>query len=261
MLLNKILKKIIISLLLLFVPSICLAHFGTIMSQKTMLDQAHRKTRLLFAFMHPFEQNAMDLTLGQAWAVNLTTSDKENLLSKLKPIKFLEHRAYRTIFRPKRPGVYCIYMVPKPYWEPAEDKFIKHITKTYIGAFGEEDGWSKPLGLEVEIVPITRPFGLYAGNVFQGKVLRNGKPVPNCEVEVEYYNKKSRYKAPSEYMITQVILTDDNGIFTYSAPIAGWWGFSALTTADYKLKQNGVDKDVEVGGVIWVKFSSIKKNR
>ena len=188
MLSNKILKKIIISLLFLFAPSICLAHFGTIMSQKTMLDQTHRKTKLLFAFIHPFEQNAMNLTLEQAWAVNLTSSNKENLLSKLKPIKFLDHRAYRTIFRPKRPGVYCIYMIPKPYWEPAEDKFIKHITKTYIGAFGEEDGWSKPLGLEVEIVPITRPFGLYAGNVFQGKVLKNGKPVPNCEVEVEYYN-------------------------------------------------------------------------
>ncbi len=66
-------------------------------------------------------------------------------------------------------------MVPKPYWEPAEDKFIKHITKTYIGAFGEEEGWSKPLGLEVEVVPITRPFGLYAGNVFQGRVLKKRK--------------------------------------------------------------------------------------
>jgi cobalt/nickel transport protein len=55
-------------------------------------------------------------------------------------------------------------------------------------------------------------------------------------------------------MVTQVILTDKNGIFTYAAPKAGWWGFSALTTADYKLKQGNEEKSVEVGGVIWVKF-------
>ncbi len=62
-------------------------------------------------------------------------------------------------------------------------------------------------------------------------------------------------------MVTQVVLTDDNGIFTYAAPIPGWWGFSALSTADYKLKHKGQDKNVEVGGVIWVKFSSLKKEQ
>ena len=29
----------------------------------------------------------------------------------------------------------------------------------------------RPVGLPVEIVPLSRPFGLYAGNTFRGKVL------------------------------------------------------------------------------------------
>ena len=254
MILKNYLKKLMV-LLLTLIPSVCFAHFGTILPKKTMLDQSHRKTSVIFAFLHPFEQTGMDLEKPDiVKAVNLTTGQEINLISKIKSTQVLSHKAWKTIFYPKFPGVYCLYMVPKPYWEPAEDKFIKHITKTYIAAFGEEEGWDKPIGLEVEVVPITRPFGLYAGNVFQGQVLKNGRPVPHTEVEVEYYNKGSKAKAQSEYMVTQVILTDKNGIFTYAAPKAGWWGFSALTTADYKLKQGNEEKSVEVGGVIWVKF-------
>lgn len=57
-------------------------------------------------------------------------------------------------------------MEPKPYFEPAEDCYIIHYTKTVVSAFGLE-GWDRELGLKTEIVPLTRPFGLYAGNVFQ----------------------------------------------------------------------------------------------
>ncbi len=252
---HKIKKIVLMCVAFIFYPMLCMAHFGTILTKRTMLDQRHRKTYVTFAFLHPFEQKGMDLAKpDKAMAVNLTTGSKINLLPKLRPIKILNHRGWKALFYPRRPGVYCIYMVPKPYWEGAEDIYIKHITKTYIAAFGEEEGWNKPLGLEVEIVPITRPYGLYAGNVFQGKVLKGGKPVPGCEVEVEYYNKGERAKAYNEYMVTQVITTDNNGIFTYAAPHAGWWGFSALTHADYKIKHKGKAKNVEVGAVIWVKF-------
>ena len=40
----------------------------------------------------------------------------------------------------------------------------------------------------------------------------------------------------------------------YAVPVEGWWGFSALNSADFKLKAGGQDKDVELGAVIWVEF-------
>jgi cobalt/nickel transport protein len=55
-------------------------------------------------------------------------------------------------------------------------------------------------------------------------------------------------------MVTQVVKADRNGVFTYAAPQAGWWGFAALTTAGSKLKKGGREKAVEIGGVIWVYF-------
>jgi cobalt/nickel transport protein len=59
-------------------------------------------------------------------------------------------------------------------------------------------------------------------------------------------------------MITQTIKADQNGVFTYAAPAAGWWGFAALSQADFKLDHAGEKKDVEIGAVIWVEFHEWK---
>jgi cobalt/nickel transport protein len=41
-------------------------------------------------------------------------------------------------------------------------------------------------------------------------------------------------------------------MFSYAMPRAGWWGFAALSTADWTIKKDGVDKPVEIGAVYWV---------
>ena len=42
--------------------------------------------------------------------------------------------------------------------------------------------------MDTEIVPLAKPYDRWTGNVFQGKVLLNGKPVPGAEIEIEYLN-------------------------------------------------------------------------
>jgi len=138
-------------------------------------------------------------------------------------------------------------------------RYILHYTKTIVAAFGDEEGWDRPVGLKTEIIPLTRPFGLYAGNVFQGVVMMDGKPVPHSLVEVEYYNKDKKAQAPSDYMVTQVLRADANGVFTWAVPRAGWWGFAALNPSDKKIPYKGVDKDVELGAVLWVEFLQWKE--
>lgn len=101
---------------------------------------------------------------------------------------------------------------------------------------------------------MSKPYGLYAGNVFQGVVRRDGEPVPHAEVEVEFYNQDKTARAPSDYMITQTVKADEKGIFTYAVPRSGWWGFSALTPADYTISREGEEKEVELGAVLWVNF-------
>jgi cobalt/nickel transport protein len=82
----------------------------------------------------------------------------------------------------------------------------------------------------------------------------DGVPVPGAEVEVEYYNQGGKYSAPTDYMVTQTLKADPNGIFTYAVPQAGWWGFAALNTDEHQVK----GKSVEIGAVLWVRFYQMK---
>lgn len=240
--------------LLLLTAAPALAHFGMVIPSASVVeDKKDAALTLDLSFSHPMEMQGMPLEKPASVKV-YCDGKAEDISASLKAAKVMDYDAFTAAYTTARPGVYQFVMEPKPYFEPAEDCFIVHYTKTIVSAFGEEEGWDEPLGLKTEIVPLTRPFGNYAGNVFQGRVLLDGKPVPGAEVEVELYNKDKKYKAPNDSMITQVVRADENGVFTYGVPFAGWWGFAALNTADEKMQREGAAKEVELGAVIWVEF-------
>lgn len=245
-----------IAVLIIGLPLSAGAHFGMVIPSDAMVmaDDA-RTVALTLSFSHPFERVGMPLVKPKGVQVYVNGAPQD-ILSALKPAAVLDHPAWTADYAVKRPGVYKFVMTPQPYWEPAEDCFIIHYTQTVVTAFGDDEGWDAELGLPTEIVPLSKPFGLYAGNLFQGIVKLKGKAVPYAEVEVEYYNEKANgaVQAPTEYMITQTVKADGNGVFSYAVPGPGWWGFAALNTADYTIAHDGVEKDVELGAVLWVKF-------
>ncbi|HDP24620.1 MAG TPA: DUF4198 domain-containing protein [Deltaproteobacteria bacterium] len=249
-------SNLLFSLLLFFllVPLGVSAHFGMIIpSQDIVTQDGSHQITLSVMFAHPFEYDAMPLEKPKRFGV-VEGDLKTDLKDRLKETTFLGQKSWELSYRFQRPGVSTFYLEPQPYWESAEDCYIIHYTKVVISAFGLEDGWDAEIGLKTEIIPLTRPFGLYAGNVFQGIVKLDGNPVPFCEVEVEHFNAEKKFSAPAESFITQVIKTDGQGIFTYAAPKPGWWGFAALSESDEKIR----DKDVELGAVLWVKFTEMK---
>jgi cobalt/nickel transport protein len=246
--------------LLLSAAGLASAHYGMVIPSDSMVMQGEEKTVALeLSFSHPMEMIGMELAKPRAFGV-MANGTVRDLLGTLQKTRIMDHTAWRSDYRIKRPGIYMFYMEPAPYWEPSEDVYIIHYTKTVVTAFGDDEGWDAEIGLKTEIVPLSKPYGLYAGNVFQGIVKLNGKPVPYAEVEVEYYNRQQQFKAPTDYMITQTIKADPNGVFTYAAPKAGWWGFAALNEADFKIRHpSGEEKGVEIGAVIWVKFEDWQK--
>lgn len=238
-----------------------LAHFGMIIpSEDVVSDKDKAKVGLVISFSHPMEGKGMDMAKPKAFGV-LDGGKKTDLAATLVPAKVMDHAAWKADYVFKRPGVGIFYVVPEPYFEPAEDKFIEHLTKVVVPAFGEEEGWDEPAGLAAEIVPLTRPFGNYVGNVFTGKVLVEGKPAAGVAVEVEFYNKDKAYEAPNEYMTAQVVKTDANGVFNYAVPFAGWWGFAALTDAPETIEKDGAAKKIERGAVLWAKFLEPKRKK
>ncbi|MBW1965618.1 MAG: DUF4198 domain-containing protein, partial [Deltaproteobacteria bacterium] len=63
---------------------------------------------------------------------------------------------------------------------------------------------------------------------------------------------------PAGPYITQVVHTDPQGIFSYSMPKEGWWGFAALNEASEKMKHEGREVAVELGAVLWVYVEDMK---
>ncbi len=239
----------IIALLVLLSAGTAMAHFGMIIPSTDEVTQDSRSVDLTLSFSHPFEGIGMNLVKPEAVDVYFE-GEKTSLLDTMKETKVMDHQSWTLTYQPKRPGLYAFVMEPVAYPEPAEDNFIIHYTKVYVDAFGEGEEWNQPLGLKTEIVPLTRPFGNYAGNVFQGVVLLDGKPAPYTRVEVEIYNEDLSKSAPNDRMVTQEVLCDGNGVFTFACPWKGWWGFAALNDADYQIE----GKDVELGAVLWVKM-------
>ncbi|MCB5200222.1 DUF4198 domain-containing protein [Loktanella sp. TSTF-M6] len=231
-----------------------LAHYGMIIPNDAMISQEDgRSVQLEMSFSHPFELLGMELVEPVSFTVT-HAGETTDLLGDLMAAQIMDQPGYTLDYPLERPGTYVFAMEPQPYWEPAEDSYIVHYTKTYVSAFDDDEGWDTELGLRTEIVPLSKPFGLWEGNVFQGTVMLEGEPVPYAEVEVEYYNEDGEASVPSELMITQTVKADANGVFTYAAPTDGWWGFAALNTAPETMAFEGEEKAVELGAVIWVEF-------
>jgi cobalt/nickel transport protein len=227
------------------------AHFQMVIPSDTVIEGKAKTITIEYLFNHPFEGKIMVMARPRACGV-LIGAKKISLMKKLKAFKYKGKPAWKAAFKIKRPGVYTFFVDPAPYWEPAENKFIVHFTKTVVLGLGGEGDWSATVGFPIEIRPLARPFAIWSGAVFVGQVVQKkaGKyvPVPGAEVEVEYW-AKGKIKAPNEELVTFVVKADGNGVFTVGLPKAGWWGFAALIDAPIKIK----GKKVEWGGVLWVK--------
>jgi len=236
------------------------AHFQVLLpSTDIVAAEGDRTVDLDIIFTHPMEQSpVMEMGAPMQFGV-LAGGKKHDLKNELKAKKVGGKTAFECSYKIKMPGDYVFYIEPAPYWEPAEEKMIVHYTKVVVDAMGAGEGWDAMVGFPVEIEPLVRPYGLWTGNVFRGIVKKNGEAVPFAEIEVEYYNEGAKVKAPADPFVTQVIKADENGVFCYAMPRAGWWGFAALVDGDKKMKNpDGELVGVELGALIWVKAVDMK---
>lgn len=265
-----------LALLLHCVPAF--AHFQMIHVPEGAMGEEEIEQNITLLFAHPWDGGAV-MDMGKALKGQPTPpvefgvmhrGEKVDLREYLKPLAFgpegNQHQGYRTPFKFRGMGDFVFYCDPGLYWEAGEDTFIRHYTKTIVNHVGQPTDWKNPVGFPVEIMPLVKPYALWPGNVFRGRVLRtvNGAPQPAADaiVEVEYLNhdigessfeKGPKVKAPSEAFATQQLRTDANGEFVYGLPFAGWVGFAALVDGEEKIAgPDGQPKDVELGGLLWV---------
>ncbi|MDQ2078622.1 DUF4198 domain-containing protein [Xanthobacteraceae bacterium Astr-EGSB] len=243
------------SVALVFVTSTAFAHFQEIIPSADVLPEGG-KVGVEIVFTHPMERGpVMEMAKPKRLGV-FAAGKTSDLLATLTSKKIDGKQAWAFEHELKAPGAVTYFVEPQPYWEPAEKKWIIHYAKVIVDAFASGEGWSAQVGLPVEIEPLSRPTGLWTGNLFRGVVRAKGKPVPFAEVEIEWMNDGS-VKAPNEAFVTQVVRADQNGVFAYVMPRAGWWGFAALVDGPDAKSPDGKPAKTELGGLIWVKATDM----
>jgi cobalt/nickel transport protein len=211
---------------------------------------------------HPFEMIVYDAAEPKFFMVG-PEGKKEPVVHqeiKLKDMESgLERRAYEMEYKPAAPGDYYLCLEAPPYFIPEEKIFWQDFVKEPWHVMAEK-GWDRKTGLEIEIVPLTRPYGWPAGSVFKGQALFNGKPIKGETVEIEKFNgffvspdklPKNRYGEENTPLITRTVKTDAQGYLTCTLDSPGWWVI-AVGHRHGKKTHEGKSYPVEKRGYIWV---------
>lgn len=253
------------------------AHFQMVYTPESALEKG-ATIPLRVVFNHPFaDEHTMDMGLSEDGSIKpieeffvIHKGKKTDLKSELKDIVFKGNsnkgKGYSASYKAQKMGDHIFVAVPAPYYEKNEDAYIQQITKVMVNVAGAPTDWDSELGLKAEIIPLAKPYSIWAGSTFSGIVKGNGKPVPFAEIEVEYLNydvdiennamgKKAFVEAPQDSFVTLTIKADENGKFTFGIPKAGWWGFAALGVG---LDKTNNGKDLSQDAVIWVQAKDMR---
>lgn len=212
--------------------------------------------------------------------------DRSEHLSVLEEVQAFGGRAWRTDIVLPHPGVYQFILQTKAAWVPEADAFAQYFVKVQVPAYGSSEGWDKPTGMNFEIAPLSRPFGLCAGMSFTGQALFDGKPLsgalieatrldpalkpdvrqaedPGSADEQDAARDKKTVKQPlpqpiSTFGSVQQLKADAQGVFTFACPLPGWWAFSASMAGDPLQDPEGKQKPLEIKTIFWTYLSDCK---
>ncbi len=261
---------------LTLMPISAAAHFQLLYTPQLLRDRGGPIT-LKLPFSHPASSgHVMEMPRPEAFYV-VRRGKRTDLINNLEPMQWRSAQntgaawQARTVLRGL--GDFVFVLRPAPYYEASEDKYIQQFTKTIVNVGSLPTGWDEALGpdqgLAVEILPLAKPYAIYAGGTFSGVVRAGGEPVPFAEIEVEFMNFPPDMQAnafaaeglttpPADAFITQTIHADANGTFTFGLPRAGFWGFAALNLVPDATHRG---KPLSQDAVIWVQTQAMPESR
>lgn len=258
---------------ILFSSSAALAHFQMIHAPDYLRDKGG-KVILNMPFTHPSHGAPMMAMENKPASFTLMHRKKStDLTDTLQPIAWAEPdgktqaKAWQAETKFRRLGDYVFSLEPAPYYEETEDKYIQQFTKVVFNVGGLPTDWDQATGAAFEIVPDIAPYAVYAGGLFSGTVLVDGKPYPQAEIEVEYLNHAANvdntgFEAaaaityPKEHMNIQTIKADAAGRFMFVPPVPGHWGFAALDLDNDKQFEG---KPLSQDAVLWIQAHELKR--
>ncbi len=240
-----------LGLVALFVPAAG-AHYNMLLLQPPTAKMG-QKIEVIYQWGHPFEHQLFNAPMPESVFVLSPKGTKTNLT----PEKFTQPAAddkqvdaYRLTFTPSERGDYTFALSTPPIWMADEEEYFQDTVKVVLHAQVQK-GWDRATGLPFELVPVTRPYGLEPGLVFQAQVLAEGKPQAGALVEVEHYNATPPKELPPDEQITRTMKTDPGGVATCNLTEPGWWCVTAQQEGGQR-EHDGKQYPVRRRTMLWV---------
>jgi hypothetical protein len=247
---RRLILLVVVSLFAFVSPSA--AHYNMLLPEKWSAKKDEPVT-FTYQWGHPFEHQLFDAPAPQKVVViapDGKSSDVTKTLEKITiPSGEQKVTAYRFKLTPDQRGDYVVVLRTPPIWMKDENEFWQDTVKVVLHVQAQK-GWdhnSKDEDDEGQWVPLTRPYGLQPGMVFQAKIppipdrsrinpgrfaRDGGRPDPILaeadHYEIERYNAVVPKTLPPDEQITRTGKTDPNWVATCTLPETGWWGLTAV---------------------------------
>ncbi len=152
----------------------------------------------------------------------------------------------------KRPGDTWLVAHLPLQWSEHDAAWVESSMRTMVH-IGFSRGWQEPLGMtKLELLPLTRPYGILPGDVMRVQVLDSGKGLAETMVYAEhYYEKPPQGPMPADEILTRAARTDSNGIAAITLPKPGWWVIMTVVEKGRR-KANGREGPLKLDDALWV---------
>jgi cobalt/nickel transport protein len=213
-----------------------LAHYNMLLLDKHSVKKDEAVT-LTYQWGHPFEHQLFDAPAPEKLTVLAPDGKATDLTKSLEKttVPAAEGKtvtAYRLKFTPDQRGDYVFLLQTPPIWMEEEEEFFQDTVKTVLHVQAQK-GWDEAVTRDFEPIPLTRPYGLQPGMVFQAQV----KGTAGALVEVERYNAAPPKELPPDEFITRSVKSDPGGVATCTLTDPGWWAATTLTVLSQRERE------------------------
>jgi uncharacterized GH25 family protein len=225
------------------------AHYHMLLPDRHSVKSGDRVI-VTYQFGHPFEHVLSDAE--KPVRVVAFTPDRKSidLVPTLEKVEVpgadgKKVVAYRFTFQPPGRGDFTLLVESPPVWMEDEKHFIHDVCRVVIHVETQK-GWDLIHGRDDQFTaaPLTRPYGLRAGTVFQTQVHERGtRAAVSHLVEIERFNATPPKALPPDEHITLSLKTDLAGVATCTLPDPGWWAITATRQLGLGKKPETKERD------------------